>query len=246
MLNRTWRRSLALAAGLVCHGTFLAAIAWMFVSLYGGMQSGRGTLQGSQAWVANALLVAQFPLFHSLLLTRKGRGFLARWIPGGSGATLTPTTYATCAALQLLAVFALWSPSRIVWFEPSGASAVVWRIVFVASWLFLGLALRDGRLGLQTGWIGWSSLWRDRPLAFGSFPERGTFRLCRQPIYLGFALTLWTGPVWTPDHLALALAWTLYCLAGPLHKERRFLRAHGAAFAAYRARVPYFFPRLPS
>ena len=75
-----------------------------------------------------------------------------------------------------------------------------------------------------------------------------SFAACRQPIYLGFALTLWTGPVWTPDRLVLALPWTLYCLVGPLWKERRFAALHGDRFDAYRQRVPYIVPRfrLPS
>ena len=34
------------------------------------------------------------------------------------------------------------------------------------AWLFLGKALLDGGLGLQTGWIGWSAVWRGRRLQF--------------------------------------------------------------------------------
>jgi protein-S-isoprenylcysteine O-methyltransferase Ste14 len=77
---------------------------------------------------------------------------------------------------------------------------------------------------------------------FPGLATRGLFAACRQPIYLGFALTLWTGPVWTPDHLLLAVLWSTYCLLGPLLKEKRFLRFHGAEFAAYRRAVPYMLP----
>lgn len=65
----------------------------------------------------------------------------------------------------------------------------------------------------------------------------------RQPIYLGFALVLWTAPVWSLDSSLLALAWSGYCVLGPIHKERRFAQRYGSTFATYRARVPYFFPR---
>lgn len=65
------------------------------------------------------------------------------------------------------------------------------------------------------------------------------FAVCRQPIYLGFALTLWTGPIWTPDRLLLATIWSSYCVLGPLHEERRYLRLHGEAFARYQQRMPY-------
>ena len=73
-------------------------------------------------------------------------------------------------------------------------------------------------------------------------PTTGLFRIVRQPIYVAFALTLWTVPVWTPDQLALAISLTIYCLAAPLLKERRFAARYGERFHHYRNRVPYALP----
>ncbi len=73
-------------------------------------------------------------------------------------------------------------------------------------------------------------------------PARGLFRLCRQPIYVAFTLTLWAVPTVTPDGLAVSVVLTGYCLAGPLLKEARFARRFGPEFARYRARVPYWLP----
>jgi 2-polyprenyl-6-hydroxyphenyl methylase/3-demethylubiquinone-9 3-methyltransferase len=73
-------------------------------------------------------------------------------------------------------------------------------------------------------------------------PTRGLFRVCRQPIYVSFAITLWTVPVWTPDQFVLAAVLSAYCLAGPLLKEARFTRLFGQEFVSYRARHPYWFP----
>lgn len=73
-------------------------------------------------------------------------------------------------------------------------------------------------------------------------PETGLFRLIRQPIYLAFALTTWTVPVWTPDQLLLALNLTLYCALAPLAKERRFKRLYGEKWDAYRKNTPYWIP----
>ena len=75
-------------------------------------------------------------------------------------------------------------------------------------------------------------------------PTQGLFRLIRQPIYVAFALTLWTPPVWTPDQLVLAISFTAYCLLAPRLKERRFATRYGARFEHYRATVPYVLPRL--
>jgi len=235
------RRALALGVGLTTHATFLVAVSSMFLALYDGLAFGRGSLSGGRALAANALLALQFPLLHSFLLTARGRAGLARLF-GRHGARLAPTTYAWSAALQILATFLLWSPSGIVWGQPQGAWLAASTALFFGAWLFLGAALRDGGLGLQTGWIGWTALWRDRRVSFPPLPQAGLFAVCRQPIYLGFALTLWTGPVWTPDRLLLATIWTTYCVVGPRHKELRYLRLHGETFALYQRRVPYMLP----
>lgn len=237
-------RRVAVLFGLVTHATFAAAIVTMVLALHEGLDTGRGTLVGGAAWVANAALLLSFPIVHSLLLSHRGRALLARAWPGPHGADLVTTSYAFLASAQLLLVFLAWSPSGVVWFVPQGALAPLSEALFVGAWIFLGKALADGGLALQTGALGWLAVARGRTPDYGPLRTAGLFARCRQPIYLGFALTLWTGPVWTPDHLLIAGGWTLYCVFGPLLKERRFLRWHGAAFAAYQGRVPYFLPRI--
>lgn len=237
-----WRRRLlAAAVGLLCHGTFLVAVSAMLIGLHHGLTTGHGPGQGRVGFVLNALLALQFPLLHSFLLTPRGRAVLARAFGARHGDALAPSTYAWSAALQILATFVLWSPSQRIWWQPSGGALVAMNLLYASAWLFLGKALLDGGLGLQTGWIGWSAVWRGRRVQFPPLAQRGLFALCRQPIYLGFALTLWTGPVWTPDRLLLATTWSAYCLVGPLHKESRTLARHGEAFASYQRRVPYMF-----
>lgn len=239
----TWRRRLlAVASGVLCHGTFLVAVGSMFLGLYNGLGTGRLHLTGGTRVAVNVLLALQFPLLHSFLLTQRGRALLARALGARHGRTLTPTTYAWSAALQILATFTLWSPSGTVWWEARGPALHAMNLLFAGAWLFLGKALLDGGLGLQTGWIGWTALWRGQRAQFPPLPQHGLFALCRQPIYLGFALTLWTGPVVTPDRLLLAAIWSTYCVLGPMHKERRYLRQHGAAFEFYQRRVPYMLP----
>jgi len=239
-----WQRKLLAGTfGLATHASFLAAVTAMFAALYGGLTLGRGRLHGEAALLANLALALQFPLLHSFLLSDHGRALLARLGTRRFGRELAPTSYAGIAALQILTTFTLWSPSGTVWWEPHGTGLLLATLAYLGAWAFLGRALLDGGLGLQTGWIGWTAVWRGARVAFPPMADGGLFALCRQPIYLGFALTLWSGPVWTPDRLLLALVWSAYCVLGPLHKERRYERLHGAAFVAYRARVPYMLPR---
>ena len=83
------------------------------------------------------------------------------------------------------------------------------------------------------------SLAQDKKPVFPDMPTEGLFSIIRQPIYVSFALTLWTVPVWTPDQLALATVFTAYCLYAPKLKEARFEKRYGARFRAYRNKVPY-------
>ncbi len=233
---------IALAYGAVCHAVFAVAVAAMIAAMWFGMSRSLGAVPEPWSWVANLLLLAQFPLGHSLFLTRAGGRMLARMAPAGTGRTLATTTYATVAALQLLALFALWTPSGVVWFAAEGPALWAFGAAYGAAWLLLAKASFDAGAEVQSGLLGWVSLLRGVAPKFPPMPETGLFRLVRQPIYVAFALTLWTVPVWTPDQLLLASVLTGYCLLGPLHKERRFARLFGARWLAYRARTPYWLP----
>jgi len=233
---------LALSAGALCHLVFAAAVIAMVLAMAFGMSESLGRVPWPWAALANTLLILQFPLMHSLLLTKRGGGWLARF--GPHGATLSTTTYATIASLQLLALFALWTPSGIVWWRAEGTALWVILTAYAASWLFLMKASWDAGAEVQSGALGWMSLMAKRKPQFPDMPTTGTFRVIRQPIYLAFALTTWLVPVWTPDQLALASALTAYCLLSPRLKERRFRARYGARFEAYADQTPYMIPRI--
>ena len=238
------RIALALSLGLICHLAFALGVLAMIVAMFFGLSESLGSVPWPWAALANAALIVQFPLVHSALLTGPGGRLLARMIPGPHGATLATTTYAIIASLQLLALFALWTPSGIVWWRAEGAAFWVMTALYGASWLILLKASFDAGAEVQSGALGWMSLMaRIRPV-FPDMPTEGLFRLIRQPIYVAFALTLWTVPVWTPDQLVLAVSYTAYCLLAPRLKERRFARRYGDRFDRYRAAVPYALPLL--
>jgi protein-S-isoprenylcysteine O-methyltransferase Ste14 len=237
------RIALALAMGAVCHAVFAAAVLAMVVAMFFGLSESFGRVPWPWAALANAALIVQFPLVHSALLTGGGMRLLARLVPGRHGATLATTTYALIASAQLLALFALWTPSGIVWWRAEGAAFWAICAAYAASWLLLMKASFDAGAEVQSGALGWMSLMaRVRP-RFPDMPTHGLFAVIRQPIYVAFALTLWTVPVWTPDQLALAVSYTAYCLLAPRLKERRFAARYGPRFARYRARVPYVVPK---
>lgn len=237
------RIALALSMGILCHLMFTAAVLAMITAMFFGMSESLGRVPWPWAMIANAALILQFPLGHSLLLTGPGGRLLQRLLPGPHGATLATTTYALIASAQLLALFALWTPSGVVWWRAEGA--MFWGITaaYGLSWLLLIKASFDAGAEVQSGALGWMSLMAKVRPVFPGMPVAGLFRIIRQPIYLAFALTLWTVPVWTPDQLVLALCYTSYCVLAPRLKEGRFARRYGGHFARYRAKVPYMLPR---
>jgi len=239
------RIALALGTGVLCHLVFAAAVLAMITAMFFGMSRSLGTVSWPAAWIVNAFLVLQFPLVHSLLLTKTGRKLLVRLVPGRYGATLGTTTYAIVASFQLLALFALWTPSGIIWWQAQGSAFWALCLAYGCAWLLLMKASFDAGVEVQSGALGWMSLMANIRPVFPGMPTRGLFRVIRQPIYVAFALTLWTVPVWTPDQLALAVCLSAYCLLAPRLKERRFASSFGDRFARYRREVPYCLPRLP-
>lgn len=238
------QRLVALIYGVACHAAFALGIAAMMLSLYHGLTLQRAPLTGIEGLAADAFLVLQFGVIHSFLLSEPGRNVLARLAPLGLGRDLSTTTFAMISALQLLLTFGGWSPLGPVWWEAHGAVRVIMALAYGVSWLFLLKAMADAGLAVQTGFLGWSAVVRGRAPQFKDFAARGSFRYLRQPIYVAFALTLWTGPVWTLDHLLIALGWTLYCLAGPILKERRYRARYGSRFQRYQQLVPYWLPAV--
>lgn len=236
------RPLLALCWGAATHGLFALGVGSMVLGLFTGLQLAAGDLPMPWAWGANLALALQFPLLHSWLLTSRGRALLARLAPAGTGRTLAPSTYAIVGGVQLLALFWLWTPSGVILWRADGWAFWAMCGAFAAAWGLLGLAILNAGMGLQSGFIGWWALLRGRRPAYPDMPERGLFRIVRQPIYVAFALTLWTPPLWTADQLLLAVLWTAYCVGAPLLKEQRFAARFGARWAAYRARVPYWLP----
>ena len=236
------RTALALSYGFICHLSFVLGVGTMMAAMYFGMSRSLGTVAAPWSWVANAALLLQFPVVHSLLLTGRGRAILGRLAPMGAGSTLSSTTYATIAALGVFALFAFWTPTGTIWWQADGPAQVVWVLLYAGSWLLLGKSMADAGLSLQTGSLGWTALLRGRKPVYPPMPQTGLFRLTRQPIYVSFALTLWTVPTWTPDQLVVAVTFTAYCAIAPLFKEARYRRIYGVAFDRYAAAVPYWLP----
>lgn len=238
------RRKIALAAGVACHTTFGLAVGAMAYMLYFGFGRSLAPIGGLVGRAINWVLLLQFPLLHSFFLAKPGRRILTGVFPKNLGRELISTSFVTVAGLQLLLVFMLWTPEESIWFAPSGALNMFWSALYLLSWIFLIKALYDSGIALQSGFLGWSAVYRGTTPVYPALPEGGTYRYCRQPIYLAFFLILVSAPVWSYDHLLFLLIWGSYCLVGPILKERRLTAFYGERYREYQRRVPYMLPKL--
>ena len=234
----------AFTYGVVCQTLFALAVGVMIAAMFFGMTKGFGAVPKPWSYAANFFLVLQFPFMHSILLSKRGSRFLNFLAPSRYAETLKTTSYAIFASVQLLALFALWTPSGVVWWRAEGYLFYAICGFYASSWMLLIKASYEAGAEVQSGALGWMSLAQDKKPVFPDMPTKGLFSIIRQPIYVSFALTLWTVPVWTPDQLALAIAFTAYCLYAPKLKEARFEKRYGARFRAYRNKVPYALPCL--
>lgn len=236
---------IAFIFGIFTHLIFLLAIILMAKSLYEGLSSQPWKDLPLSPLLINTFLVLQFPFLHSIFLSTWGRAFLSKLFPGVLGKYLVTTTYALFASLQILITFAFWVPSGEIIWAASGSTHLIMTCLYIFSWILLGKSMLDAGLSIQTGSLGWTSVVRGQSPSYPQdFPREGLFRICRQPIYLSFALILWSGPVVTLDKIVLGLVWGVYCIVGPRLKEARFLAKWGTSFKEYQKEVPYFTPRL--
>lgn len=236
------QRWAALAYGVLTHTVFIAAVAMMATGLFTGLRMGAGRATGVWAWIANAALLAQFPLLHSVLLSTRGRRWIGLLAPPSLRRELGTTVYALIASVQLLIAFGLWSPLHSFEWVPGHFAFCAMAVLYATSWAMLLQAMREAGLEMHLGSLGWRAVWRQKSVVYPSLPTGPLHNRIRQPIYLAFALILWTAPVWTLDRILFTLGWTFYCVVGALFKEQRYKRYFGAAFTAYQRAVPFMLP----
>jgi len=239
-LSKQWL--VAFLYGIVCHCIFTFSVLVMLVSMFFGMSRSFGNVPDPYSYLTNLILLLQFPLAHSFLLSSRGRKYLSYFSPKQYSKTLAPTIFALIASVQLFLLFFCWTPTQIIFWESSGRSFVIMCALYSCSWLLLIWASIDAGAELQSGALGWMSLAQNKVPKFPDLPTFGLFRFVRQPIYASFALTTWTTPIWTLDQLLIAIIFTIYCVIAPRFKEKRFEKKFGKKFTKYKSKVPYMVP----
>jgi hypothetical protein len=91
------------------------------VAMFFGMSRSFGRVPTSWRALTNAMLLVQFSFLHSLLLSPFGATILKRLAPAVIGSRMATTTYAILASVQVFLLFALWTPSGVIWWRATGS-----------------------------------------------------------------------------------------------------------------------------
>ena len=238
------RWMIAFLYGILCHVIFTVSVVTMLVAMFFGMSQSFGKIPDPYSYFFNLLLLLQFPISHSFLLSSIGQKYLLYFSPKQYSKTLAPTIFALLASIQLFLLFFCWTPTKIMIWQATGTSYFLMCTLYSFSWLLLIWASIDAGAELQSGALGWMSLAQNKAPKFPDLPTFGLFKLIRQPIYASFALTTWTTPNLTLDQLLIAVVFTAYCVIAPIFKEKRLEKRFGDKFTNYKSQVPYMIPSL--
>ena len=78
-LSKRW--IIAFMYGLVCHVIFTVSVLSMIVAMFWGMTQSFGKVPYPWSHIANLILLIQFPLAHSFLLSSNGKSYLLYFAP---------------------------------------------------------------------------------------------------------------------------------------------------------------------
>jgi protein-S-isoprenylcysteine O-methyltransferase Ste14 len=227
-------------AYVVFLASFLYAIAWLAnVLVPKTIDSGAAAPLG-EAILVNLALLTAFAVQHSVMARPGFKRWWTRLVPP----PVERATFVLFASLLLFAICLGWRPMPANVWQLEGAAAVAMWTLCAAGWLVVLLSTfminHFELFGLRQVWL------HARGSAYSAphYVERFFYRFVRHPIMLGFLIAFWATPAMSQGHLLFAITTTLYILVALQLEERDLVAEHGAAYAAYRERVPMLVPGL--
>ena len=191
------------------------------------------------AVIVNLLLIVLFGMQHSVMARSGFKDWVHKVLPPSAERSV----YVLMASLVLALLMWQWRPvTAVLWqAESTAITALGWTIyaagfglVFVSTFLIDHFDL----FGLKQVWSQFRSIKPTPP----QFKTPFMYRLVRHPLYLGFLLAFWGGPLMTFGHFLFAAGMSAYILIAIKLEERDLVRFHGPLYEQYRERVPMLIP----
>jgi protein-S-isoprenylcysteine O-methyltransferase Ste14 len=192
--------------------------------------------------VIDVLLLALFGLQHSGMARPTFKAFIIRWVPDALERSLyvvmaSVAVWVLCLGWQPLP-YRIWSTDGVVGTVLDGGFWLGVALVYAATLLLNHVYL----LGLSQAYRAYVT--RVPGVTVDRLQVHGPYRLVRHPLMTGLLLCFWCASTLTAGHLLWAGGLTGYILLGTFLEERDLVARFGAAYRAYAAKVPAFFPKL--
>lgn len=216
-------RAFAVIGGLL----FISSLAYFLVRYRAfGQPSGPWTSDGWSAVAVDAGLFTMFALHHSVF----ARTGIKAQISAHVSERLERTTYVWISSLLFALTLWAWQPVPGTLWHVTGAGRWLLYAGFAAGLILTGVAasaLDPLELSGVRQAFGWPAR-DDRALS-----TSGAYGLVRHPIYLGWALMVWSVSAMTGTRLVFAAVSTLYLVAAIPIEERQMRRAMGRPYDDY-------------
>jgi methanethiol S-methyltransferase len=227
--------------GNLQHTALVQWLPWLPEVVPHSIDHGRPTGPVALAVAINLGLILLFGMQHSIMARMGFKAWLKQRLP----AAAERSVYVLLASLVLIFLFWQWRPlPDVIWAAQSGLGQALGWGIFAAGF---GLVLLTTFLIDHFDLFGLKQVWRQfvgAPPARPRFVTPLFYRIVRHPLYAGFILAFWGGPVMSVGHLLFAAAMTGYILVAIRFEERDLVTHLGTSYADYRERVPMLVPGL--
>ena len=236
------RPPLAVRDKYLVYGTlFLGRSSLIFFTVflfYGSVNIVNLGLDEFAALALNTCLSLAFFIQHSGMIRSSFQRWSTRWI----GERYHGASFTIASSILLIVLVAFWQKSGLVIYSADGALRMVFRAVFVLSFIGFGWGIRS---------LGSFDAFGVRPIcqeAQSPSPTqvalkiRGPYRWVRHPLYLFCITMIWSCPDLTGDRLLFNLLWTAWIVVGTVLEERDLVARFGDEYRSYQAQVPMLIP----
>jgi methanethiol S-methyltransferase len=188
----------------------------------------------------NLGLIALFGIQHSVMARIGFKAWLKRFLP----ASAERSVYVLISSLILIFLFWQWRPMpEVVWAAESTVGVAFGWTVFAAGFgiVLLSTFLIDhfDLFGLKQVWLQFVG----KPPESPRFVTPLFYKVVRHPLYVGWLLAFWGGPVMTAGGMVFAAATTVYILIAIRLEEKDLVHYLGKRYEIYREQVPMLIPR---
>lgn len=203
------------------------------------IDAGRATGPVGMAVVINLVLISLFGLQHSIMARMGFKDRIKRMVPEAAERSV----FVLISSLVLILLFWQWRPiPEVIWSADSMIGQSIGWVVFA---LGFGLVLLSTFLIDHFELFGLRQSIRqflNKPHEYPHFVTPMLYKHIRHPLYLGFILAFWGGPVMTLGHLIFAGVLTIYILIAIQLEEKDLVRFLGERYRQYREQVPMLIP----